>query len=107
MTTRSLARAVIAPVAIVVSGLLYCWPLVRYGYPADTDDARWHVVYAEQFLRELSGGVIYPRWLSGMDDGLGSPTFYFYPPLSYYLTSLLASVTGDRNGLVGHVIDIG
>ena len=99
MTTAFQSRAALAPLTIGIAGLLFCWPLARYGYPANTDDAQWHVNYSELFLRGLSKGVIYPRWLADMNDGLGSPIFYFYPPLAYYLTSLLGSVTGDQSGL--------
>ena len=31
------------------------------------------------------GGELYPRWLMAMNGGFGSPTFFFYPPLPYYV----------------------
>lgn len=42
-------------------------------------------VWADQFTAELGRGVIYPRWLPLAHGGLGSPVFYFYPPLSFFL----------------------
>jgi uncharacterized membrane protein len=32
--------------------------------------------------------VLYPRWLPLSHDGLGSPVFYYYPPLAFYLGSV-------------------
>lgn len=45
----------------------------------------WHYHFSQQFWQ----GELYPRWLSGMNDGLGSPAFFYYPPLPYWITSLL------------------
>ena len=43
-------------------------------------------VWASQFTALLREGVIYPRWLPWSHEGLGSPVFYYYPPLAFYLT---------------------
>lgn len=37
-------------------------------------------------------GVWYPRWLPNSFAGLGSPTFYFYPPLPYFLAGIISLV---------------
>ena len=47
-----------------------------------------HLVWAKHFSDQLWAGNLYPRWLLDMNSGLGSPTFYFYGPVSYYITSL-------------------
>jgi hypothetical protein len=52
-----------------------------------THDSFWiDWVWADQFTEQLRRGVIYPRWLPRSHDGLGSPAFYYYPPLAFYLT---------------------
>lgn len=43
-------------------------------------------VWASQFTALLRDGTLYPRWLPLSHDGLGSPVFYYYPPLAFYLT---------------------
>ena len=47
-----------------------------------------HLVWAKHFSDQLWAGNLYPQWLLDMNSGLGSPTFYFYGPVSYYITSL-------------------
>lgn len=44
-------------------------------------------VWADQFAAALADGNPYPRWLPASDAGLGTPVFYFYPPLAFYLTA--------------------
>ncbi|HZW47949.1 MAG TPA: hypothetical protein VFF61_10510 [Microvirga sp.] len=46
-------------------------------------------VWADQFTSELRRGNPYPRWLPSSHGGLGSPVFYYYPPLAFYLSGLL------------------
>ncbi len=45
-------------------------------------------VWADQFTAELKAGNMYPRWLPKSHDGLGSPVFYYYPPVAFYVTGL-------------------
>jgi hypothetical protein len=35
---------------------------------------------------------LYPRWLADMNHGLGSPTYFVFPPLPAYLCVLLGPV---------------
>ena len=52
-------------------------------------DSFWiDIVWAEQFTELLRQGILYPRWLPASFDGLGSPVFYFYGPIAFYLTGL-------------------
>ncbi|MDJ0532506.1 MAG: hypothetical protein QNJ70_08415 [Xenococcaceae cyanobacterium MO_207.B15] len=52
-------------------------------------DMRWHITWLQHFYKQFLEGIWYPRWLAGTNYGYGSPTFVFYPPLVYYLGSLL------------------
>lgn len=64
--------------------------------PPMTHDSFWiDWVWADQFTAELKRGNLYPRWLSQSHGGLGSPVFYFYPPLGFYISGLfgLASLS--------------
>lgn len=57
--------------------------------PPMVHDSFWiDWVWADQFTAELRRGVIYPRWLPQSHDGLGSPVFYFYPPMAFWLAGL-------------------
>ena len=58
--------------------------------PMKIHDSFWiDWVWADQFTEQLRQGTLYPRWLPQAHDGLGSPTFYYYPPLAFYVTGLL------------------
>lgn len=54
----------------------------------DAGDAVFHAMWYTNFARQFFAGELYPRWLSEMNGGLGSPVFFFYAPLPYYLTLL-------------------
>jgi hypothetical protein len=71
---------------IVGVGLLLTLPLLLNGY-LKAHDFQFHLVYSQHFSAQLWQGDWYPRWLSNMNAGFGSPTFFFYAPLPYYITS--------------------
>ncbi len=53
-------------------------------------DIYHHLIFSYHFSEQLLQGELYPRWLINMNGGFGSPTFFFYPPLPYYLTALFS-----------------
>ena len=63
-------------------------PVFVYGFPADSWDIRFHSLWTRNFSDQLWAGELYPRWLSQINDGLGSPYFFYYSPLAYYFASL-------------------
>ncbi|WP_308515877.1 6-pyruvoyl-tetrahydropterin synthase-related protein [Sphingomonas flavescens] len=68
---------------IVVAACILTLPLAIG--PARLNDSFWiDQVWLEQFAREIGRGVAYPRWLPQSHGGLGSPVFYYYPPLAFY-----------------------
>jgi hypothetical protein len=51
-----------------------------------TNDSFWiDWVWLDQFADQLRHGMIYPRWLPDSHAGLGSPVFYYYPPIAFYV----------------------
>ena len=79
---RWVAYVVLLALAI---GLMLRGPL---GPAALNDSLSVYWVWADQFTGELGRGNLYPRWLAASDAGLGTPVFYFYPPIAFYLTGL-------------------
>jgi hypothetical protein len=61
-----------------------------------SNSAPQNITWATQFAQQFGAGVPYPRWMPLSFDGLGSPAFYFYPPLPYWLDGLLDVVTLHR-----------
>lgn len=73
---------------IPLAALLFMLPALCLG--GGGTDLIYHLLWQEHFSRQFWSGDLYPRWLDGMNAGCGSPTFYYYPPLPYYLGSLFA-----------------
>jgi uncharacterized membrane protein len=88
--------------AIVLLAILTAVVLTPYairGLPLGAD-APDHLVWADAFFRQLAAGEVYPRWLVdvGRDAGsppLGSPVFFFYPPLPFFLSSAFGALSLD------------
>lgn len=78
---------IIATLVISSVGLVLILPTIAYG-AFDAHDTLVHLNWANYFSKQLWAGELYPRWLLDMNSGLGSPTFFFYPPIPYYFTSL-------------------
>ena len=54
-----------------------------------SDSAPYNIVWTAEFPDAWARGEIYPRWLPESFEGLGAPTFYFYPPLTFVLTGAI------------------
>ena len=73
---------------LILATLIINYRMIKQGVNG-TGDVRWHLAWIQHFYQQITEGVWYPRWLSGTNFGYGSPTFVFYPPLIYYLGSIL------------------
>ena len=54
-----------------------------------------NLTWASQFAEQFRAGILYPRWMPESFDGLGSPAFYFYPPLPFWIDALVSVVTAN------------
>lgn len=68
-------------------GLLWLYPLVTLKLGHQNDIAV-HLRWIEQFHTALQEGVLLPRWAHAAQLGLGDPSFFYYQPLFYYISSL-------------------
>ena len=76
--------------AIAAAALLLVAPAILA--PMKLHDSFWiDWVWTDQFADQLRAGTLYPRWLPASHGGLGSPVFYYYPPLGFYPAGLLAA----------------
>lgn len=80
-------RRLLAPLVVCACGLLLSAPLLLYGAPTG-GDALFHAMWHRNFSAQLAAGDLYPRWLLQMNGGLGSPAFFFYAPLPYYVAAI-------------------
>jgi 6-pyruvoyl-tetrahydropterin synthase related domain len=87
LSNKAKQNNIIAILVIFSLGIVMVLPTIAYGV-FDAHDILVHLNWANYFSKQLWTGELYPRWLLEMNSGLGSPTFFFYPPIPYYLTSL-------------------
>jgi len=80
---------------ITIAGILLAIPTLLYGFPAYNHDGWVHALWYSHFSEQLWAGEPYPRWLLGLNQGLGSPALFFYQPAPYYFTSLFKPFFGD------------
>jgi hypothetical protein len=73
---------------LLLYGLVLTWPAISTGY-IPSHDVLIHLLWSTNFTSQLWAGEWYPRWLDQMNNGLGSPVFFFYAPLPYYFTASL------------------
>src|ERR1700690_2864490 len=75
-----------------VAALVLALPMLIYGPMVKGDDTYEHLNYCRHFGEQFWGGEWYPRWLLNINHGLGSPTFFVYPPFGSYVYALLQPV---------------
>jgi len=92
-------RPAVHLVAIAGVGIVLTLPVLILGVPLFSDDGVTHAMWYTHFSGQLWSGDFYPRWLMNMNSGLGSPVFFYYPPVPFFLTSLLRPLfTNDSQG---------
>lgn len=77
----------LVPLLILLVAIIAVIPSLLWG-PGNTDDIRYSYVWTVQFGEQLAAGHLYPRWMPGSFEGLGSPAFFFYPPLAYWIAGV-------------------
>lgn len=94
-TLRSALRqgALLPLCAIFLVSVLLMLPIWWFGFPLSGHDTGAHVYWQHFFSTQLWNGDLYPRWLAEANEGLGSPVFFIYPPLSQYAAALLAPLS--------------
>lgn len=84
----------LVPISVIVAlSCLAIIPVLRFGMPFGMDAAE-HMSWYRCFVAQLGGGELYPRWLQGMNGGLGSPDLFVYGPLPYYAAAVFHPFTG-------------
>jgi hypothetical protein len=76
---------------------VFCWPLLFHGIPKLSSDAVVHAAWDKSFSNQLAAGEWYPRWLAEDYAGLGSPVFFYYPPIASYGASAFRFIFGARD----------
>ena len=69
---------------LIVVSMILTYPFLSRGL-TDGDDRAAHLEYQHFFNEAIARGELYPRWIPGLNRGLGSPIFFVQYPLPYYV----------------------
>ncbi len=73
---------------VAISLELTAWAV----FPFNGYDSFSHIFWIGQWHTMWQAGIYYPRWLPDSFHGFGAPSFYYYPPLTFVLSSILYSL---------------
>jgi len=91
--TSSLRGALAWPrLTILVAGAVLGAPLLFYGLLPFGHDVPQHLQWYKAFRQSFWSGDLYPRWMASANAGLGSPIFFVYGPLPFWIAALLRPV---------------
>jgi hypothetical protein len=104
-STPARARLAGAACLLALIALLWAHPLLSASL-AHQNDIPVHLRWAEQFLAAFREGWVLPRWAYASRGGLGDPTFFYYQPLFYYITTPIAllGVSSERALMLGAMV---
>jgi hypothetical protein len=86
----------LALLSVVAAILTY--PCLRQGLP-DGHDTRPHLAYQHFFDEQIAAGDLYPRWMPGLNRGLGGGIFFMQYPLPYYVSWFVGRIAPNHFGL--------
>lgn len=74
-------------IVIALIALVACAPTLWFGSSSGGSSSP-NLVWSHNFSGQLIVGDLYPRWLIDMNRGAGSPTFYYYGPIPFYILAI-------------------
>lgn len=99
---RPQARSAPALIGLIVLGVLCALPLLLWGFPPRGHDSVHHARWCWNFAAQCWAGELYPRWLADVNFGFGSPAFFYYPPLGYWVAAAFCAMfPGPREVWMG------
>lgn len=75
---------------IALAALVLLLPAFILG--AGGGDLQCQSLWIKFFSKQFWEGDLYPRWLMDMYAGNGSPVFFYYPPLTYYIGAVFYKI---------------
>ncbi len=91
--TAALRCAATRPrLTLLLAAALVMMPNLVFGV-VQIDNAQLNYLWTRQFVDLVRDGHAYPRWLPRSFEGLGSPTFFFYAPLPFYVCAAVDLLT--------------
>jgi len=77
---------------LAAAALVLSLPVFVHGPMLAAYDTKEHLGFGKYFADQFWQGDLYPRWLLNMNHGLGSASFFVYPPFPSWVYALLLPV---------------
>jgi len=91
-------RKVVPPLAVVcLIALAASLPLFLWGFPLSNHDGAIHLRWTHHAIYAFQEGAVYPRYFPGLNEGFGSPSFFYYPPLSTFVAAFFSLIAPEEN----------
>ena len=83
---------------LIVAAIAITYPCLTRGLP-DGHDRIPHLSYQHFFDEQISSGDLYPRWMPGLNRGLGGGIFFMQYPLPYYVAWGMGRIIPNHWGI--------
>ena len=83
---------------LIVVAMVLTYPFWTRGLP-DGHDRPHHLSYQHFFNEQISSGDLYPRWMPGLNRGLGGGIFFVQYPLPYYVAWGIGKIIPNHWGI--------
>jgi hypothetical protein len=102
--TWGAAQKIAATTLLIAVGFeLTAWDV----FPFNGYDSFSHIFWIGEWHKLWQAGIYYPRWLPDSFHGFGAPSFYYYPPLTFFLSSTLYVFLPDTSSdEIGKILGI-
>jgi len=92
------SRGGVFPFTVVcLVSLAVASPLVFLGFPLSNYDGAIHLRWTHHATQAFQAGAMYPRYFPELNNGFGSPSFFYYPPLSTFVAALFSLIAPEQN----------
>jgi hypothetical protein len=71
---------------VILFACIVNWPCLWWGLQFGHDH-NLHITYLSLFGAQLRAGELYPRWISALNFGAGSPIFFVQYPLPFFVSA--------------------
>ncbi len=76
-------------------------------FPFSGYDSFSHIFWIDEWHRMWQVGIYYPRWLPDSFHRFGAPSFYYYPPFTFFLSSALYFLVPNASPeIIGKILGI-
>lgn len=85
----------LAILLLILFSVFVFLPVLIFGFPQGNSDIIHHLQISNAYYESLKNGILYPDWVATENNGYGSITVRFYPPLTQYIWAIFRLIFGS------------